>query len=219
MGSFGSFLASVSEDKKEMKSQDNLNGQAFPVFKLFNEKISLHNTVIIETRDISEDSLWGKAIWGTDKWDNKLGGDGFVLGHVDKGILGISKLGPPKGIFEIVRITHDKNQYIDDFSNYNYIDPLSTATKVGNTWELGSGDNLISCTIFRNEVNINSATVSIESDTPETLIIYLSNNGGDTWELDGMGINHIFTTIGNNLRYKIEGVGILDRIIIKYSAV
>jgi len=137
MVNFVESMAAGAENRKDIRSQDNLNGQAFPVFKLFNESITLHNTVIVETRDVSLDTKWGLFNWGEANWDDRLGGDGFILGHPTNAVLGISQLGAPSGVFSIVRIVHHNNTYIDDFSNYNYIDTTnSTAIKSGDSWIL-----------------------------------------------------------------------------------
>ena len=73
---------------------------------------------------------------------------------------------------------------------------------------LGSTTSAVSLTADAMAGNIYYATLT-KNDTPGTgtVAYYLSNNGGSDWEAATPGVQHGFTTVGSDLRFKISVSG------------
>lgn len=132
MPSIAEILTQNSNDKVEIKSQVNLNGQAFKTFKQFIEQINIYEqATIIESRNIGGSiGIYGNpnfGIYGISTYGNTPT-TGFVLGSALAGILGTNKLGETGSSFEAVRVIPPNNIFIERFIGSIFIDSSSTGT-------------------------------------------------------------------------------------------
>jgi hypothetical protein len=124
--SFTSIITSISDDKKNIKGQDDLIGGSFPVFKLFKEQFEVTDTVVIQTRNIGGDvGIYGNeafGIYGTAKYGSTAD-QSFILG---KSILGLNKLGSQTSEFSIVRVVNGGNRFVEQFHANTFINTTNT---------------------------------------------------------------------------------------------
>jgi len=75
---------------------------------------------------------------------------------------------------------------------------------------LGGSTDYVSLTIAKNVVAIARAKITVNTaclaPDPSNFTFTLSNDGGATWEAAENGVEHTFTSIGSDLRYKITAI-------------
>lgn len=105
--SFTSIITNISDDKKNIKGQDDLIGGSFPVFKLFKESFQCTDTTIVSTRDVSTDSIYGRDVYGTAVYDDSYD-NGFV----------------------VVRVINGDNFFVDMIAAQTFVDGTTTTATV-----------------------------------------------------------------------------------------
>ena len=135
MSSFINSLVQGTNDKVEIKSNVNLGGQAYQVFKQFKESIEPQDiALIVKSKNIAGDvGIWNNTslgIWGTSKWGDTAT-EGFILGSTLAGVLGTSKLGSTGAEFETIRVVVPNDTFVENFLGETFINDDSTVTLDG----------------------------------------------------------------------------------------
>lgn len=140
MPSIADILLQNSNDKVEIKSQVNLNGQAFSTFKQFTEEFNVYEqATIIESLDIGgEIGIYGNPVFGIysiSRYGNTPE-TGFILGSTIAGILGTNKLGSTESSFVTFRVIPPNRKFTERFLGSVFISSSSTGT-------LGDGEYVL----------------------------------------------------------------------------
>jgi len=159
----------------------------------------------IEKKNVNNTSRWDFVAWDnnvTSIWD--LDDAPFTLGEVT-GILGTNKLGTSWLGFQTVRVVNPANRHIERFLDDDFNDSgLTTATWGDSGLIFSSSEEVAQSTsIHLNKENIISATIVVTGTNANDLIFEMSNNGGDTWELVSIGLEHTFNSTGQDLKYRL----------------
>lgn len=153
--------------------------------------IEIGNFRVRETKTpITGDNLiWGNedyAIWGTFKWGNELT-TAFLLGHPSSGLLGSQPLGGQLSVSTVIGVYNDNDYFPEGFWNDRFIDETSTGSwdSINENYILDDGEYFESTIIAKEDKIYKIATVIIntEDDNEEYLTIYVSNDGGTTWQV------------------------------------
>lgn len=211
MPSIASILTQNSNDKVEIKSQVNLNGQAFKTFKQFVEQFSVYEVAtVIEERNIGGTvGIYGNpsfGIYGTSTYGNTAI-TGFILGSALAGILGTNKLGETATSFETVRVVPPNRTFVERFLATDFVNLSSTATISGETASFTTGEYLQSKIIYKNEETISNATMSptfVSGDG--NLSSYISADDGESFTEVTNGISSPITP-GEDIIYKLVATG------------
>lgn len=210
---FDDIIAQMGDDKKDMKAQDNLNGQPFPIFKLFREEMELDASMIISARSISGDvGIYDNAsfgIYGISKYGT-VSSVQFVLGSVQAGILGSSILGSTVSAYVIQRVINQSNKHIERFIGTTFKDSSTTADwdTTNEQLDFTTGEIAVSEIIFANNETILSATIIPVIESGSANLTYeLSADDGSNWESVTVSSLHTFTNVGTKLRWRITASG------------
>jgi len=177
-------IAYAGKDRAEMKHQFRGTVDVIPVFKIMDkEELKIRDRWLkISKRDIN---------------------DSFVWGHPDNGVWGTAKWGDRRGSAQVVRVVQAENIYREWF----YDDEFKATAETTANWDatnhyvtFSSGDVAQSTSIYYNVTNVTGARLT--TDYSGTILFYLSNDGGTTWESVAPGELHTFSSTGQDLRWK-----------------
>lgn len=205
-------LTQNSNDKVEIKSQVNLNGQAFKTFKQFVEQLNIYEQVTkIESRNIGGSiGIYGNpafATYGTSTYGNTPT-TGFILGSALAGVLGANKLGETGSSFELIRVIPPNRTFVERFISTDFINGSSTASISGDTATFTAGEYLQSTIIYKNEETISQATMVLSYESGSgNLSSYISADNGITFtRIDESTLSSIDTP-GEEVVYKLVATG------------
>lgn len=212
MPSIAEILTQNSNDKVEIKSQVNLNGQAFKTFKQFIEQINIYEVATkIEELSIGGDvGIYGNinfGIYGASKYGNTAE-TGFILGSTIAGILGTNKLGSTESELVTIRVIPPNRTFTERFVGIIFIDGSSTATISGDTATFTNGQTLISEVIYQNEETISNATLSptyISGDG--NISSFISSDNGISFNLVTQNVLSSISVPGEKVKYKLVASG------------
>lgn len=186
MAGFIDSLVKNSNDKLEIKTQVDLGGESFQIFKFFRENISPQEVVtIVEEKVLSRlVVVWGNptyGVWGTSNW------------------------GEESSVFIVVRVIPYNDVYIERFNSSQLIETLTDCNITGKVLTFTADGEMISKCIYKNDINVVSANINVLfTNEVAGYELYLSNNGTD-WESTTINTLHTFTTTGQELYYKVIG--------------
>lgn len=154
-----------------------------PILKILNNNVVLvDGPRVVYTRDTSTDSIYGQAIFGTDRWDSSYDNE-----------------------LVINRVTNYNNRYYELFTTNILKAASTTATwNDGLTFSASSTQIAESLSIFKNNEIIIAATLQVTGTGTSGAEYFMSADGGVTWEEVVPGTRHVFTTSGTDLRWKID---------------
>lgn len=206
---FEDIISQMGDDKKDMKAQDNLNGQPFPIFKLFIETMELDASMVISSRSISGEvgiydnpsfGIYGISRYGT------VSSVQFVLGSVQAGILGSSILGSTVSEYIVQRVINQSNKHVERFIGTNFKDSSTTADwdTTNEQLDFTTGEIAVSEIVFSDLKTIISSIINpvVESGS-DNLTYELSADDGSNWESVTSGDLHTFANVGTKLRWRI----------------
>lgn len=209
-------LLQGNKDRVEIKSQANLNGQAFRIFKSFIEQFETEEqATVVRQRNIGGETLvWGNedfATWGENRWGDDAT-TSFILGNSEAGILGSSKLGTRTSEYEIIRVIPPNRRFKERFLGNNFINSDTTCTinTDDGKAEFSSGEVLYSGIIYKNKETIDSAKMELNiSSGSEYLSSYISSDGGSNYQevTNSLGDTVEITNSGQEVKYKIKSRG------------
>jgi hypothetical protein len=225
MASIVKLLTENSNDKNEIKSQVELNGEPFKTFKFKTESLYVkHQASIISIKNIGGDILiWGNdafGIWGNYYWGDSAS-QSFILG-LSK--LGINALGDTSSDFERIRIVPPNDSFEEEFIGDYFINTTSTTAAYSskNLFFNLTSEQLESNLIYSNSTSVVTATISIVSTSGiDNFSLYLSNDGGTSWESASNSEEHTFSNaLGEQVKYKIlsNAVGkYINKVVVKIN--
>jgi len=171
-------------DKDDFKSEKDLGNLKSMVLISSPRKVKpKHRHTIVKKRDTSQDSIWGREVWGQFNWDDSYNQS-----------------------FQTVRVVNPNRKYIDNLLGTTFKDTSSTATWTGGGQiTFTGGETASSLTIYMNNETISSATLTaVDSGSID---YYLSADGGANWEKVTSGVTHTFTNQGTDLRWRATSTG------------
>lgn len=151
------------------------------------------NSLIIQTRDVTGDSIWGIGNWGTPRlWDGSYSvADNFFI------------VVNPNNIFR---------EYLRDQTFFSTT-ATTMSVNTASTFQVeatAAGQVFRSNCIFTNNQTIISANINISADniTGTSFLGYeLSANNGTNWGTATLGTDFTFVTTGTSLMYRILSMG------------
>lgn len=207
MPTIADILTQGANDKVEIKSQVNLNGQANKVFKTFLDSFGVHEQAFkLEERNIGGSiGIYGNpafGIYGTATYGNTPV-TGFVLGNVLAGILGTNELGETGAAFKTVRVIPPNRNFTERFLGTVFVDDSSTATISGGTATFTTGEELLSEIIYKNEETLSSATLtSVHTGTDPSFYMKATSESllpvGHFKMNDNLATTNVVDSIGSN---------------------
>lgn len=209
MAGFIDSLVKNSNDKLEIKTQVDLGGESFQIFKFFRENISPQEVVtIVEEKVLSS----GVFILGNSSFGilgtSPLGAEDelvVVWGNPTYGVWGTSNWGEESSVFIVVRVIPYNDVYIERFNSSQLIETLTDCNITGKVLTFTADGEMISKCIYKNDINVVSANINVLfTNEVAGYELYLSNNGTD-WESTTINTLHTFTTTGQELYYKVIG--------------
>lgn len=212
MPSITEILTQNSNDKVEIKSQVNLNGQALKVFKNFSDEFKIEEqATIIKERNIGGlIGIYGNpafGIYGTSTYGNTPL-TGFVLGNNLAGILGTNTLGETGASFETIRVIPPNRKFIERFIGTSFVNLSSTAVISGESANFSSGHYLQSNIIYKDEETISNVTINpVFSSGSDNLSSYISSDNGVTFTEVINGVSSAIGTPGESVIYKLVATG------------
>ena len=191
MSELGELIARQQLDRDEIWHQLPARGRYNPILKRFRETLMVRDVhTIVKTRAIN---------------------DSFILGHPINGILGSTsiRLGDFRSDWQIVRVVHPDNTYIEKFYDDIFKDEGNTTAN----WDtsshklmFGSTDQTAqSIVVYTDNKTIVAATVNVEYNGTGSFTVYLSADNGANWEEVTLGERHIFNNTGQKLKWRIVG--------------
>lgn len=190
MPSIAEILTQNSNDKVEIKSQVNLNGQAFKTFKQFVEQFRItEQATKIESRNLSSGtSIYGNAdhaTYGTSRYNSSYIND-----------------------FEISRVIPPNRTFSENFIGTEFINLSSTATISGETTTFTTGEYLLSKIIYKDEETISNVTVNPTFVSGSgNLSSYISADNGVSFTQVTNGVSSTIDTPGEDVLYKFVAIG------------
>lgn len=208
-------INNIENDKQDIKNQLGDLPDVVPVAKLFNENIQPVKVVdVVEQKEF-------------DGSDNV-----FILNSATYGVLGTNKLGDSASTTSTYAVIPNNNQFVEYFGQSTFIDSGSstgTLNTTNETYVLTSLEILQSDVIAKLREPITNAKFltheDLEDDDDNGMILgylelgttlfsddnvdlYLSNDGGSTWESADIGTTHTFVSSGttNELKYRITNL-------------
>lgn len=147
------------------------------------------NSLIIQTRDVSGDTIWGVGNWGSPRvWD----------GTYTNALSSFAVVVNPNNIFR---------EYLRDATFYSATAVTMTVSTASFQIEATTAGQIFpSEIVFTNNQTIISATINISTDNitgTANLGYELSANNGVNWGTATLGTQFSFTTTGTALRYRI----------------
>lgn len=190
MPTVADIITQNSNDKVEIKSQVNLNGQAFKTFKQFVETMNVYEQATkVETRNLSSGiSIYGNtthATYGTSIYNSAY----------------INSL-------EVARIIPPNRMFVERFVGTTFINGSSTATISGDTATFTNGEYVLSTIIYKDEETIPRATVSptyVSGDG--NISSFISSDNGENFTLVTQNVNSAIDTTGEEVVYKLVASG------------
>lgn len=215
MPSIAEILTQNSNDKVEIKSQVNLNGQAFSVFKQFIESFGVRELATkFESRAIGGSiGIYGNPVFGIygESTYGNTPTTGFILGSSLAGVLGVNKLGETPASLELVRVIPPNRKFSERFLGIVFIDPSSTAKVSGSTASFTTGEYLQSKIIYKNKETISNATITPTFLSGEgNLSSYISSDNGVTFTQVTNRISSSIGTPGEDVIYKLVATGSVE---------
>jgi len=131
MASFSDSIVERKKTKLDSRTNVELNGEPFKIFKFKTETISPeHQATVIYQKNIGGETLiWGNenfGIWNNYKWGNTAS-QSFILGL---GKLGINTLGERSSELEVVRVVSVDDNFIEQFLGDAFLNmDVSTITR------------------------------------------------------------------------------------------
>lgn len=203
-----SSITQSNQDKNEIRSQVELQGEPFKTFKAKTETLEIkHQATVIEQKNIGGDVLiWGNdvfGIFGSYKWGNTAS-QSFILGLSQ---LGINALGDRSSSFEVVRVSPPNNLFEEYFLSDYFINTSETTATLttGNVNFTLTSEVLISKPVYLDTVQATKARLSITSTSEVSNFgLYLSTQTSESsWESVSNNQEHTFTQAGTQVRYKV----------------
>lgn len=217
-------ISNIENDKQDIKNQLGDLPDVIPVAKIFNENIQPIE-VVTKQEKITYD---GSA-------------NVFILNSATYGVLGTNRLGNSASTTTLYSVLPKDNEFVEYFGQNTFIDSGSstgTLDTSAETYTLDSLQILQSEVIAKLREPITNAKVlsheDLEDDdtggmvlgslvlgtsvfSDDNVDLYLSNDGGTTWESADIGTTHTFATSGttNELKYRItklsSGTTLVDK--------
>jgi len=193
MTSLGQTLAKNINDQGKIKRVIATKTSVQPLVTLTLTNVDLANMPkIIQTRDVSGDSIWGTAVWGTDDWDGT-----YTYGMV---------------VQEIINPNKVWRTYLTSLENAYWTDTVNTTATVtaGSDIDFTSGEEYHTNALTTSATNLVDATLTIgptQITNISNLSFYLSADGGSTYEAITINTVHNFTATGTSLKLKVVASG------------
>jgi len=181
-------VENIQKDKTAIRDQigEEPKNTVFGLWE-FTETIRVTELpIIIETRDISSDTVWGGTTWGGGLWDST-----YTSNKV------------------IQRVICPNNTFKDFLRDTLLWDTTnSTATFNTTNHQISFTDGEIAmCKIFQNSQNVMSALLKKVGNVSGSLSYHLSADNKAHWESVSLSNSHTFTNAGNVLWLKITSSG------------
>lgn|SRR3990167_1689146 len=163
----------------------------------------------------------------------------FILDHPANGVLNTSVLGDFRTTNTVLTTVNEANTFIETFRTDVLKDPsITTATWdsqidydiLTNTFTSGAGTNILSFTAgqvaqsrsaaLKSPDIYSTATMIVTGTTLSNLSLFMSSNGGTTFESVTNSVLHIFsakTTVGLKWKITASGAATVTKITITYS--
>jgi len=166
---------------------DNLgsNEEVKPIIKILNNFVNvIEGPKVIYTRDVSTDSIYGTAIYGTDRYDGTYDNEDVIN-----------------------KVTNYNNRYYEPFTTTTFKDTTNTTATWNQSLVFSSSatQTATSLPVFKNTQNVIYATLDVEGTNTTSAEYYMSANGGTNWEEVSLNTRHKFTNQGTDLRWKTAG--------------
>ena len=190
MPSIADILTQNSNDKVEIKSQVNLNGQAFKTFKQFTEEMNIYEqATIVESRNLSSGtSIYGNvthATYGVSRYNNS---------YINE--------------FETSRVIPPSRTFTERFVGTSFINGSSTATISGDSATFTAGEYLQSTVIYKNDETISQATLSpVFESGSDNISSYISADTGVTFTQVTNSVLSSIDIPGEEVIYKLVATG------------
>jgi len=169
---------------------------------------TIPETVRLRTKEVIGKLIVGHSIYG-EVGKFRIGQSNFILDHPIYGLLSSGNYlvdGNIEDEYEIERVINQNNTFNERFLHTDFIDAdESTGSLSSKTYSLDDGEILQSEIIQKDEEVYTKAKITITSDDLTNLNIYISADGGTTWEETSNETFHTFsTTTEDGIKYKIE---------------
>ena len=198
--------------------------ETFPLALRYFRNLLAYQTIRTTKKNISGGSVYGSPIYGLygNASYTSTALSGFVLGHPSYGILGTSQLGTPVAEEIIVSVKNNRNIFYDILDTDDFINTTnSTGTFTSGSYTLDSGEILQSNIIAANNTLYTKATLTVTGTGLDDDTLYLSADGGTTWEGVTNNIEHTFTNNSTDgIKYKIVGgttSSLIETVKVKYQ--
>jgi len=158
------------------------------------------------------------GLWDTGKWAD-VAISTFIIGHVEAGVLGTSKLGSTASDFETIGVSNAHNLFPEGFWNERFKDDTTTADWGTDICSFTNGEFVLSTSIYLNGDTVTNAIMTAKGTDYNNLTFYMSANGGTNWEEVNLSSLHTFTNTGTDLRWKAVSAGTcsLTYVEVKYN--
>lgn len=147
-------------------------------------------------------------------------GHAWIVGSPTNGIVGPNTstydgqqqvVGGAGRVVTTKAVVNYNNKFIEKFRWQKCIDTGNTTatidTSTSHEITFTNGEILQSNPVFYNADNIVSATINVTGTNTSNLSLQMSSDGGSNWENVTAGTVHIFTNVGQDLRYKVTATG------------
>jgi hypothetical protein len=135
--------------------------------------------VIVRERDTSEDTIWGRFLWGSSSWDGT-----YSTSYANS------------------RVVHPNRTYVDSLYSDLFKDTATTTATWTGSGQIGFTNSQVaqSLSIYLNNETVSSAT--LRATDGGSVSYLMSADGGSNFETVTSGTAHSFSSLGTDLRWK-----------------